>query len=225
MLILVYNEDTNNIEKYNRSLGDPMPYINNKYLIVKEFKSNSRTTILWTTKKTMIAFNNTRVRFQKGIYVGYAFKRIFEGGHSGQSQHYAGTCFDCGQIWTYSKRKELYNLARKINVWSYVEPIAETPTWIHFDKRNKNPACSAGFPLIKQGSKNTYVMILQDALNNMGRFLSIDGIFGKNTKDAVINFQRYYGLSVDGIVGCNTWRKLVDIANGMGVSNYTKYYS
>ena len=59
----------------------------------------------------------------------------------------------------------------------------------------------------------------------MGRFLSIDGIFGKNTKDAVINFQRYYGLSVDGIVGCNTWRKLVDIANGMGVSNYTKYYS
>ena len=59
----------------------------------------------------------------------------------------------------------------------------------------------------KLGSKNTYVMILQDALNNMGRPLSIDGIFGNSTKNAVINFQRYYGLTPDGIVGCNTWRK------------------
>jgi peptidoglycan hydrolase-like protein with peptidoglycan-binding domain len=66
-------------------------------------------------------------------------------------------------------------------------------------------------------------MILQDALNNMGRPLSIDGIFGNNTKNAVINFQRYYGLKADGIVGCQTWKKLVSIANGMGKSNYTKY--
>lgn len=225
MLVLVYNEDTNNIEKYDRSLGEPMPYVNNKYLTLKEFRSNSKSTILWTTKKTMQSFNTTRARFGAGIYVGYAFKRIFEGGHSGQSQHYAGTSFDCGQIWTYSKRKELYNTARKIGVWSYVEPITDTPTWVHFDKRNTKPACSAGFPLIKQGSKNTYVMVLQDALNNMGRPLTIDGIFGVNTKSAVINFQRYYGLVVDGIVGCNTWRKLVSIANGMGRSNYTKYYS
>lgn len=225
MLVLVYNEDSNKIEKYNRSLGSPMPYVNNKYLTLKEFKGSSRSTILWTTKKTMQAFNTTRARFQNGIYVGYAFKRIFEGGHSNQSQHYAGTSFDCGQIWTYSKRKSLYTLAKKIRVWSYVEPISDTPTWVHFDKRNTHPACSAGFPLVKMGSKNTYVMILQDALNNMGRNLSIDGIFGKNTKNAVINFQKYYGLKTDGIVGCATWRKLTSIANGMGKSNYTKYYS
>ena len=32
-------------------------------------------------------------------FVGCAFKRLFEGGHSGQSQHYAGSAFDTGHCW------------------------------------------------------------------------------------------------------------------------------
>ena len=224
MLILVYNEDTNKIERYNRTLGQPMPYVNNSYLTVKEFRGSSRSTILWTTKSAMRAFYTTRARFGP-IYVGYAFKRIWEGGHSGQSQHYAGVSFDVGQKWTYSKRKSLWTLAKKLGVWYYVEPISDTPTWVHFDKRKVSAACGAGYPLLKQGSKNNYVMILQDALNNMGRPLSIDGVFGKNTKSAVINFQKYYGLKADGIVGCSTWKKIASIAVGMGKSNFSKYYS
>ena len=224
MLILVYNNDTNKIERYERTLGQPMPYINNSWLTVKEFRGSSKSTILWTSKNVMRAFYTTRARFGP-IYVGYAFKRMFEGGHSGQSQHYAGGSFDTGQKWTYAKRKSLWNTAKKLGVWSYVEPISYTPTWVHFDKRISPPACNSGYPLVKLGSRNTYVMILQDALNNMGRSLSIDGIFGNNTKNAVINFQRYYGLTPDGIVGCNTWKKIVSIANGMGKSNYTKYYN
>lgn len=224
MLILIYNEDSNQIEKYNRTLGQPMPYVNNSWLTVKEFRGKSRSTILWSTKRAMRAFYSTRAKFGP-IYVGYAFRRIFEGGHSGQSQHYAGSSFDVGQRWTYSKRKSLWTLAKKLGVWSYVEPISDTPTWVHFDKRASPAACTSGYPLIKLGSKNNYVMILQDALNNMGRPLSIDGVFGNNTKSAVINFQRYYGLKVDGIVGCNTWKKIASIANGMGVSAYTKYYN
>ena len=113
MLILVYNEDSKKIEKYNRTLGQPMPYVNTSYLTVKEFKGSSKTNIIGTTKSAMRAFYNTRARFGP-IYVGYAFKRIFEGGHSGQSQHYAGVSFDTGQKWTYSKRKSLYNLAKKL---------------------------------------------------------------------------------------------------------------
>ena len=130
-----------------------------------------------------------------------------------------------GQKWTYSKRKSLWTLAKKLGVWYYVEPISDTPTWVHFDKRKVPAACGAGYPLLKQGSKNNYVMILQDALNNMGRPLSIDGVFGKNTKNAVINFQKYYGLKADGIVGCSTWKKIASIAVGMGKSNFSKYYS
>lgn len=98
MLILIYNEDSNQIEKYNRTLGQPMPYVNNSWLTVKEFRGKSRSTILWSTKRAMRAFYSTRAKFGP-IYVGYAFRRIFEGGHSGQSQHYAGSSFDVGQRW------------------------------------------------------------------------------------------------------------------------------
>ena len=37
---------------------------------------------------------------------------------------------------------------------------------------------------------------------------AIDGIFGPNTKAAVIDFQTSAGLTADGIVGTQTWAKL-----------------
>lgn len=41
---------------------------------------------------------------------------------------------------------------------------------MHFDKRFGRAACggSAGYPLIKQGSISTYVLIAQDDLNTLG---------------------------------------------------------
>ena len=60
-----------------------------------------------------------------------------------------------------------------------MEPAYLTPTWVHFDKRFGRPACgSAGYPLIKQGSISTYVLIAQDDLNTLGyRTGGLDGIF------------------------------------------------
>lgn len=43
---------------------------------------------------------------------------------------------------------------------------------------------------------------------------NIDGIFGNNTRNAVISFQRAFGLSPDGIVGKNTWNALMPYING-----------
>ena len=42
------------------------------------------------------------------------------------------------------------------------------------------------------------------------RLLAEDGQFGKNTKAAVMDFQKQHGLAVDGVVGKNTWNKLMD---------------
>ena len=53
---------------------------------------------------------------------------------------------------------------------------------------------------------------LQTRLINLGYSVGkykIDGIFGKDTLNAVKKFQKDYGLIVDGIVGKNTYRKLV----------------
>ena len=81
---------------------------------------------------------------------------------------------------------------------------------MHFDKRFGKPACgTAGYMQIKQGSISNYVLIAQDDLNTLGfRTGGLDGIFGNQTRNAVVAYQASRGLASDGIVGCNTWRSL-----------------
>lgn len=80
------------------------------------------------------------------------------------------------------------------------------------------PACgTAGYMQIKQGSRSNYVLIAQDDLNTLGyKTGGLDGIFGTQTRNAVISYQRSRGLSADGIVGCNTWRSLQEDVVGTG---------
>lgn len=210
--ILIYNQTTNKIERYTRGLNDAMPYVTGNTLTVKEFRGSSKSDLLWTTKAFMESWNSLRRLWGSPIYVGYAFKRIWQGGHSGMSQHYAGLAMDMAQTFSTTERNRLRNTAIDSRLFTYVEPKALTPTWVHVDKRYGTPACSTGgYPVIKQGSRGVYVMVLQDALNYLGFIAgTIDGLFGSNTKNAVIRFQRENSLSPDGIVGCNTWRKITN---------------
>jgi hypothetical protein len=138
----------------------------------------------------------------------------------GQSQHYAGTAFDVGQTLSATRRTALWNSANSSGVWSYVEPIILTPTWVHWDKRFGTPACSSGgFPLLRRGSISNYVCIAQDDLNTLGYNTGgLDGIFGVQTQNAVRAYQAQAGLLVDGIVGCNTWRSLQENVVGTGAT-------
>lgn len=216
MKILVYNPSTNRMETYYRNLNDPMPYSQDKYLSVKEFRGSSKSDTLWTDRRAIEAFNKLRSLYGKPIRVGYAFKRIGEKGHSGMSQHYAGMAFDIAQGMPKAERDKIRNLAIKNKMFTYVEPANLTPTWVHVDKRDTRPACaSGGYPLVREGSKGVYVAVLQDALNTLGYNAgNIDGIFGRNTKNAVLRYQRANKLATDGIVGCNTWRSITQrIAN------------
>ena len=140
-----------------------------------------------------------------------------------QSQHYAGTAFDVGQTLSDTRRRQLWTSARNSGVWSYVEPISVTPTWVHFDKRFGTPACSyGGYPTLKRGSVSNYVLIAQDDLNTLGyRTNGLDGIFGSATQTAVRNYQAKVGLQVDGIVGCNTWNSLQEAVVGTGATGTT----
>ena len=62
-------------------------------------------------------------------------------------------------------------------------------------------------PTLKLGSTGEDVKYLQQVLNATvaNNTLVVDGIFGPITQEAVIVFQRHYGLTVDGIVGFQTW--------------------
>lgn len=68
------------------------------------------------------------------------------------------------------------------------------------------PNTLKGCPLLKIGARGNITKLLQERLG-----VSADGIFGNNTKSAVIIYQRSKGLSSDGIVGQNTWRKLLNL--------------
>ena len=71
---------------------------------------------------------------------------------------------------------------------------------------------------LRQGSTGSNVATLQRLLNNArGTYaqlplLSVDGVFGANTNNAVRLFQRAVGLTVDGIVGPATWNALARLA-------------
>lgn len=216
--IYVYNNVSNAMETYVLNENDSMPYATPGSLTVGEFRGSSNAGTLWTDRRAIDSWNTTRRLWGRPIYVGYAFKRIWEGGHDRMSQHYAGVAFDVGQIYDNETRNQLRNTAISSGAWTYVEPAYLTPTWVHFDKRTGTPACpSGGYPLVMQGSVGVYVLILQDALNALGYTGSgLDGYFGSGTRNAVASFQRDQGLDPDGIAGCQTWESLTTLAVSIG---------
>ena len=224
--VYVYDSYDNKFLRYNLKESDPMPYSYGTTLRVREFRGSSGSSVLWTTTAAMEAWNLTRRRYGSGIPVGYAFKRIWEGGHGTASQHYAGVAFDVGQGTSSATRRRIYNAAVATGAWGYVEPLSMTPTWVHFDRRYGTPACSgttAGYPTLRRGSRGCYVMILQDALSTLGYQTGsrIDGIFGARTEQALRGYQKRTSLRVDGVCGCNSWKKISTAVIGIGRTKTT----
>lgn len=78
-----------------------------------------------------------------------------------------------------------------------------------------------GTPL-RVGSQGNDVVIIQSSLNRISqnypaipKIYPVDGIFGPQTENAVIEFQRIFNLTPDGIVGKATWYKLVSVYVGI----------
>ena len=69
----------------------------------------------------------------------------------------------------------------------------------------------ANYPLLRRGDDGNFVKILQYLLVEYGANLVVDGDFGGNTYNAVVNFQKKNGLTQDGIVGANTWNALLNL--------------
>ena len=61
---------------------------------------------------------------------------------------------------------------------------------------------------LSYGSQGDDVKKLQESLNQQGYSLSVDGIFGSKTQQAVKDYQSKNNLAVDGIAGKNTLGKL-----------------
>lgn len=71
-------------------------------------------------------------------------------------------------------------------------------------------------PILRINDQGPFVSMLQLALNRAGYLTERpDGIFGPNTRAAVVSFQRANRLTPDGIVGPATWRALRPYLTGV----------
>lgn len=80
-------------------------------------------------------------------------------------------------------------------------------------------ASKATARILKAGSKGDDVKRLQENLNALGfNTGKPDGIFGNGTKNAVISFQKTYGLSADGIAGKATQDAVIRFQKTYGLT-------
>ena len=84
--------------------------------------------------------------------------------------------------------------------------------------QNSSPAHA----LSKEGSRGTEVTQIQTKLKNWGYYSgNVDGIFGTQTKQAVVRFQQKNGLTADGIVGNATLAAMgINGSSGTGGGGY-----
>ena len=109
---------------------------------------------------------------------------------------------------TWYKIKQIYN-----GIKSLSELYSEGITISEIERKYER--------LLKLGTRGPSVRIVQYYLQFLSFFnlklpyVSMDGIFGQETYDAVLTFQSLYGLEVDGIVGKNTWDMIQDAYIGV----------
>lgn len=99
----------------------------------------------------------------------------------------------------------IMNIIRKFNLEKY---DSSTETGYSHDTQSDNPYVLSD-TLIKRGMKGESVKWLQFELNKNGADLVCDGLFGRKTLEAVINYQQTHKpLKVDGLCGQQTIKSL-----------------
>lgn len=107
---------------------------------------------------------------------------------------------------TWYKIKRVYNAVKRLS-----ELYSEGITISEVQRQYENP--------LSVGSSGVAVRVIQYFLSFLGYFnnelspIAVDGIFGKNTENAVKEFQQWAGLPVTGIVDPRTWNTIINEYN------------
>lgn len=91
---------------------------------------------------------------------------------------------------------------------SYVNTLVNCVKGYGLTSYDRKGEVIAVHPTLRKGNRGAEVRLLQETLNKYGYNLTVDGIFGEMTRQAVCHFQIQRGLECDGIVGRYTWKEL-----------------
>lgn len=99
----------------------------------------------------------------------------------------------------------VYRLQKELNAQGYKDSDGKKLEEDGVNGKRTLSAC----PTVKKGAKGNITRLIQERLKSVGFSLTIDGDFGKTTKEKVGKFQKNRNLTQDGIVGKNTWSWLL----------------
>lgn len=92
--------------------------------------------------------------------------------------------------------------------------------YYHLPNANGTTSCIMG-----QGNTSSAVKVLQRALNRCyGKSLTVDGVYGWRTRDALKSVQRAIGVADDGIYGPVTGRRMKWVAYLGNSASATEWY-
>lgn len=199
----------------NPAPDDPMPGTRTGRISVRAFRGRSKSDTLWSDLRALAALERLLALISPAA-VRYAFRRVREGGHEGQSAHYAGLAFDVGHKLSTQTQMQYTRLALLHCGFDCVEPPFSTPGWLHVEKRIAQPAgLYGGYPRLKQGMRGVHVFVLQDALLQASPAKGgLTGCFSAATTADLRQFQAAHGITATGETDAATWRALMAAKSG-----------
>ena len=123
-----------------------------------------------------------------------SYKRYIPVQQSTNYIEYANMLKSCGWATSLQYAVNIQNTVKKHNLTVYddISSISTTST----------------YPTLSKGMKNDYVLNWQKYLNTCGYSLTVDGIFGVATENALKDYQKKKGLSATGIVDQDDWESV-----------------
>jgi len=209
-----------NVKKLNRNAGKLIDHFN-----ASEFACKDGTSTLLLDYDLLPIIERFRQYVGRSVIINSAYRTDSYNrkvGGASQSYHKYGRALDIHFTPSYNNCNTLDKMCAFFNTLG-LKGIIKYSTFVHIDTRistyHRTSSGKAmnygkvnipyGGALLRKGSKGVDVGILQFKLTKLGYNCgNADMIFGNNTKNAVMKYQRANNLVVDGIVGKNTWNKL-----------------
>lgn len=213
MRVLVYDEDRNTMETYERKACENMPYTTKGRLTAGNFRRGIKTSVVWTTKRFLQAWEQLHASFGNPCLKGVeSFRRGWMNTEDQLMLHQRGTAIDTAINLSAPEMQRLATMAEDMDVFDYISELDPFPTYMHFHQQANQVASDlVPYPQIELGSKGTEVCIAQDVLWFLGYDITkISGIFDQELQRAVKRYQQDVNLVADGIIGKLTWESLMN---------------